>query len=155
MACREGIGNTRIANYMNEHYEGDDHVKKYHELSLPDTLDYKQWCTYWNLPMSVYFSIINQIYTNGALTLNKPGDLLTQCGYRIVISVDRDMAAARNDSTEEMERLKTKYTGFEGVWLALKVVNVVCPVKNMFRQKIALFRNYTMYRKPQQTVTTF
>lgn len=42
-----------------------------------------------------------------------------------------------------MEDLKTKYIGFEGTWIALKVVNVICPSRNMFRQKIALFRNYT------------
>ena len=47
-----------------------------------------------------------------------------------------------------MEDLKTKYIGFEGTWLASKVVNVICPLRNMFRQKIALFRNYTKRDKP-------
>lgn len=62
---------------MNEHYEGDERVKKYHELSLPKTLDYIQRCTYWNLPVNVYFNVIDSMYSNGALTLNKPGDILT------------------------------------------------------------------------------
>jgi len=66
-----------IVNYMNDHFEGDDHVKKYHELPLPETLSYKQWCTYWNLPVDMYFNIIDSMYTNGALSLNKPGDIMT------------------------------------------------------------------------------
>lgn len=65
------------------------------------------------------------------------------------------MNALTDDSTEELKKLKTKYTGFEGIWIALKVVNVIRPTEGVFRQKIALFRNVTMKKKHVETVAEY
>lgn len=133
---------------MNEHVSYDDYQLKYHDLSLVDTLKYVDTTSYWNHPLDVYFNMIESMYSSGALTLNTTGEILRQCGFAVTLGVDRDMNALKDDSSESLEELKTKYIGFDGSWLALKVVSIVCPAKEVFRQKIALFRNYT--KRPEQ-----
>lgn len=59
------------------------------------------------------------------------------------------MNALRDDSTEEIKQMSTKYTGFDGPWIVSKVVSIIRPNENLFRQRIALFRNYIMQKKPE------
>ena len=93
--------------------------------------------------------MIDTIYSTGSITLNITGDVLRQCGSAVTLGIDRDLNALNNESIEELQRMMTKYTGFEGTWFASKVVNIICPAKSLFRQKIALFRNGT--KLPQQS----
>ena len=132
-----------LVNFMNEHVAYDDYQLKYHELALDKALTYVKNASYWNDPLDVYFNMIESMYSTGSLTLNTSGEILRQCGFAVTLVIDRDINALTDDSSQNMEDLKTKYIGFEGTWIALKVVNVICPSRNMFRQKIALFRNYT------------
>ena len=77
--------------------------------------------------------MLKTIYSQEAFTLNTQGQVLRQAGNLVTLVVDRDMNAMTDDSTEELEKIKYKYSGFEGSWIALKVVNVICPKKEMFR----------------------
>ena len=122
-----------IANFMNEHVSYDDYELKYHEPSLPEDLDYFDSTSYWNNPLDVYFKVLKTIYSQEAFTLNTQGQVLRQAGNLVTLAVDRDMNAMTDDSAEELEKIKHKYSGFEGSWIALKVVNVICPKKEMFR----------------------
>lgn len=126
----------------------DDYALKYHELTIPDKSKHICYESYWNHIPDTYFSIIDAMYSNGALTLNTSGQVMRQCGYAVTLAVDRSMTALNDSSSQELKDLKTKYTGFDGTWLALKVVSIVCPRENAFRQQIALFRNYTKSPKP-------
>ena len=135
-----------IIDIMNRKMSFDDYVSKYHFLAIPQelkNLKFVESHTYWNNAIDIYQKMIDAIYSTGSITLNITGDILRQCGYAVTLGIDRDLNALNNDSIEELEKLKTKYTGFEGTWFASKVISIVRPNESLFRQKIALFRNCT------------
>ena len=73
---------------------------------------------------------------------------MRQCGSLINIGLDRDMNVLTDNSRVELEKMKTKYKMFEGPWIASKVITTINPQTQVFRQKVALFRNYMFKQKP-------
>ena len=142
-----------LANFMNNHVSYDDYQLKYHQIeAFSNGIKHIDNASYWNMPLNVYFNVVDTMYAAGAITLNTYGEILRQCGSLVSLVVDRDMNALTDDSSQSMKDLKTKFIGFEGAWLALKVVTIICPRQSLFRQKIALFRNYTKRDKPPEEV---
>lgn len=111
-------------------------------------LNYIDHTAYWNNAPEVYFSMVESMLATGGLALNTTGEILRQCGFGVTLAVDRSMNGLVDTTAQDMKDLKTKYIGFEGTWLALKVISVICPREELFRQKIALFRNFTKREKP-------
>ena len=139
-----------IVQYMNNHMSYDDYAPKYHEIDAIKTLKYFQSSSYWNATLNVYNDSVYSIEQNGAIVLNVTGDITRQCGSMLTIGLDRDMNALTDDSRDELEKMKTKYKMFEGPWIASKVVSIINPQKQIFRQKVALFRNCMMkIQKPK------
>lgn len=152
---KDPVKEQSLVNFMNQRMSYDEYLSKYHKLELESTLlKFDDKKTYWSNPLDMYFKLVDIMQATGALTLNVNGDILRQCGYQETLVVDRDMNILKDDSAEELERLKTKYTGFEGPWIVSKVVSVIRPVENLFRQRIGLFRNYTVQSKIEQPVYT-
>ena len=95
----ESSDENALVNFMNEHVAYDDYEPKYHELALDSTLKHIKYVSYWNDPPDVYFSMIESMYSTGALTLNTTGEILRQCGYAVTLAIDRDMNALTDDSS--------------------------------------------------------
>lgn len=148
---KDPVKQQSLVNFMNQRMSYGEYMSKYHKLGLESTtLKFDDKKTYWNNALDIYFNLVDIMQATGALTLNVVGDILRQCGYEEVLVVDRDMNALRDDSTEEIKQMSTKYTGFDGPWIVSKVVSIIRPNENLFRQRIALFRNYIMQKKPEQ-----
>ncbi len=61
------------------------------------------------------------------------------------MSLDRSISNVKTDSKADLEKEKLKYKEYEGLWYNAKVVNIVSPATESFRQKVVMFRNFMPY----------
>lgn len=147
-----GISQKNIVQYMNAHASFDNYVPKYHEVDVLKSLKYFQSHSYWNAGLNVYNDSMRSIIENGSIVINMTGNVMLQCGMILNIGLDRDMNALTDDSKRQLEKMKVKYKVFEGPWLISNVTSHFYPMTRIFRQNVALFRNFT-FKKEKLTAT--
>lgn len=141
------FGAKEKTNYLNNKIDNSDYVPKYGGLPQYQNLAFQRFESYWNSRKSFYDDSIEILEENDALILNTDGDIKRQAGTFTTINIDRSMANLTSDSKLELEKEKQKFKNYEGVWYNSKVLNIVCPSKSSFRQKVVLFRNYIQQQK--------
>lgn len=139
-----------LANYLNASIDNDNYEQKYVPMFTYPNMNHLRIGSYWENDFDVYNESIDALEQNNALILNITGNLMRQPGSMNVITIDRGLENITTDDKREIEKLKKKYKAYEGVWIASKVRNIVCPALPSFRQQVALFRNFI----PKMTSTT-
>lgn len=135
-------------NYLNNKIDNGNYELKYQKMFEVPNTEYIQYGSYWNNDYDVYYNVVQLLSENTSLILNITGDIRRQPGSFTVVSIDRDTKNLTGDTKQEFEKLKYKYKAYEGVWIASKVKNIICPKQQTFRQQLALFRNFVPQIKP-------
>lgn len=129
-------------NYFNNKIDNGNYEQKYQKLFDVPATNYKDYGSYWNNNIMTYNNAIEMLDESNSMILNVTGEIRRQPGSFTVITLDRKVASAENESRSELEKLKQKYRAYEGMWMASKVRNIISPQKQTFRQKVVLFRNF-------------
>ena len=137
-------------NYFNNKIDNDNYDLKYQKMFEMPGQNYIGYGAFWNNNYDVYNNAVQMLEESNSFILNITGDIRRQPGSYTVVTLDRSLKNLTTDNPSEIEKLKQKYKAFEGVWMASKVRNIICPKQQTFRQQLVMFRNFI----PKYTATT-
>lgn len=136
------INYESIFQYYNTTAELNGYKQKFKWPLDGTTLNFLARGSYWNNDFNIYENFYKTLTEDNSLVVNCPGNITRCPGLVVNVGIDRDINKMINDSREQLNDMMNRYKGLESLWIIAKVVNIVEPQKQRYRQNLVLFRNY-------------
>lgn len=139
------ITGKSLVNYINAHADATDYYDRYNTIWKDHTGLTRG--SYWNNEVDMYGYGLDALMKLNSLVINTSGEILRKPGSLVAISLDRSLNTVTEADRDNLEETKNKYLAFEGLWIVNKVLHILEPQKQIYRQNLTLSRNFRVKTK--------
>lgn len=144
------LGSNEFAMYEHKSsaiakfFGGDDQRNKVHELEYDDSHNPVRDVSEWSNGENVYRDAVDMFMNWDSIRVNAGGVLGRRLMSMVSITVDQRQNGSVEDTTEEVNRRKTRYQQLQGSWYVTDVRYIVKPSEGIFRQNLQLSRCFNV-----------
>lgn len=133
-----------IAEYYNRRQTATEQEDKMSKLSMLKGLasnPIQRHCA-WNNAVDVYNCLTSDILGDNALVINTTGYILRKPSDAVFVALPQDKSDLNSDYESARNDCELRYRELTGLWITAKVVHIVSPQNETYRQNLVLFKNY-------------
>ena len=96
----------------------------------------------WNNAVDVYNCLTADVLGDNALVVNTTGQILRKPSDAVFIQLPQDKSDLKSDDEDAYKDWEIRYKELTGLWITAKVVHIISPQQETYRQNLVLFKNY-------------
>ena len=143
LSCYQISSDTTV-DYYNKRYATTQQEDKMSKLKLLDSIasnSLQRHCV-WNNTVDVYNSLTADVLGDNALVVNTTGQILRKPSDAVFIQLPQDKSDLKSDDEDAYKDWEIRYKELTGLWITAKVVHIISPQQETYRQNLVLFKNY-------------